>query len=229
MFADWLAACPKGFGDSVRVVAMDAFAGYKEAVRRVVPHAREVLDPFHVVRLAGDKLAQCRRRLQQEATGKRGTKHDPLCKARRTLLKSRAALTDRQRATLARLFRDGANGPLEIMWGAYRKIIACYAETDRRRARGMMHELVDGVNARPANAPAELMTLGRTLKRRLPDVLAYFDHEFSGNGPTEAVNGRLEHLRGIALGFRNLGSYITRSLLHAGGFRQTVQKQITQS
>ena len=83
----------------------------------------------------------------------------------------------------------------------------------------MMHELVDSINARPANAPGELMTLARTLKRRLPDVLAYFDHEFSSNGPTEAVNGRLEHLRGIALGFTNLNNYITRSLLHAGGFR----------
>ena len=207
---------------------MDAFAGYKEAVRRVVPHAREVLDPFHVVRLAGDRLTRCRQRLQQEATGRRGTKHDPLYKARRILLKTRATLTDRQRSTLGRLFGDERNKPLEVMWGAYQKIIACYAEPDRRKARGMMHELVDSINARPANAPGELMTLARTLKRRLPDVLAYFDHEFSSNGPTEAVNGRLEHLRGIALGFTNLNNYITRSLLHAGGFRQTIQEQISQ-
>lgn len=27
------------------------------------------------------------------------------------------------------------------------------------------------------------------------------------NGPTEAINGRLEHLRGCALGFRNLTNY----------------------
>ncbi|SLM91272.1 Mobile element protein [Brachybacterium nesterenkovii] len=32
-------------------------------------------------------------------------------------------------------------------------------------------------------------------------------------------NGRLEHLRGSALGFRNLTHYIARSLLEAGGFR----------
>ena len=37
--------------------------------------------------------------------------------------------------------------------------------------------------------------------------------------PTEAINGRLEHLRGSALGFRNLTNYIARSLLEAGGFR----------
>ncbi|AGW85020.1 transposase [Bifidobacterium animalis subsp. lactis ATCC 27673] len=63
----------------------------------------------------------------------------------------------------------------------------------------------------------------RALKRRLQDAPAYFDHAFPGNGPTEAINGRLEHLRGIALGFTNLGNCITRSLLYAGGFRQTVR------
>lgn len=33
------------------------------------------------------------------------------------------------------------------------------------------------------------------------------------------INGRLEHLRGSALGFRNLTNYIARSLLETGGFR----------
>ncbi|WP_260870767.1 transposase, partial [Gordonia paraffinivorans] len=40
------------------------------------------------------------------------------------------------------------------------------------------------------------------------------------NGPVEAINGRLEHLRGIALGFRNLGHYILRSLIHSGGLAE---------
>ena len=65
----------------------------------------------------------------------------------------------------------------------------------------------------------ELRTLGSTLKRRASDVLAYFDHPGTSNGPTEAINGRLEHLRDSALGFRNLTNYITRPLLETGGFR----------
>ncbi len=50
-------------------------------------------------------------------------------------------------------------------------------------------------------------------------MLAYFDRPGTSNGPTEAINGRLEHLRGSALGFRNLTNYIARSLLETGGFR----------
>jgi hypothetical protein len=56
---------------------------------------------------------------------------------------------------------------------------------------------------------------GRTLQRRRDDVLAYFTHRAS-NGPTEAINGRLEALRRNALGFRNLINYRLPSLLHCG-------------
>jgi transposase len=61
------------------------------------------------------------------------------------------------------------------------------------------------------NVPAalrEVITLGRTLTKRAGDILAYFDRPHTSNGPTEALNGRLEHLRGTALGFRNLANYI---------------------
>lgn len=56
-------------------------------------------------------------------------------------------------------------------------------------------------------ALTEITALGRTLKRRAADVLAYFDRPGTSNGPTEAINGRLEHLRGSALGFRNITNY----------------------
>ena len=69
----------------------------------------------------------------------------------------------------------------------------------------------------------EVRTLGRTLKKRAADILAYFDRPGTSNGPTEALNGRLEHLRGSALGFRNLTNYIARSLVETGGFRPRLQ------
>ena len=72
----------------------------------------------------------------------------------------------------------------------------------------------------------ELTTLGRTLKRRAADILAYFDHPHTTGGPTEAINGRLEHLRGSALGFRNLTHYITRALLETRGFRPHLHPQL---
>ena len=72
----------------------------------------------------------------------------------------------------------------------------------------------------------EIVTLGRTLKRRSREILAYFNHPHTSDGPTEAINGRLEHLRRSALGFRNLTNYITRALLETGGFRPQLHPQL---
>jgi hypothetical protein len=69
----------------------------------------------------------------------------------------------------------------------------------------------------------ELATLGRTLHRRRADVLAYFTHRAS-NGPTEAINGRLEALRRNALGFRNLINYRIRALPHSGHLALQIRK-----
>ncbi len=98
-------------------------------------------------------------------------------------------------------------------------MITAYREPDRTRGRQLMAALIDALSRGVPAALTELITLGRTLKKRAEDVLAYFDRPGTSNGPTEAINGRLEHLRGSALGFRNLANYIARSLLETGGFR----------
>src|SRR5699024_2098433 len=48
------------------------------------------------------------------------------------------------------------------------------------------------------------------------DGAASFDGGGSADGRVEAINGRLEHLRGIALGFRNGDRDVLRCLLHCG-------------
>ena len=88
-----------------------------------------------------------------------------------------------------------------------------------------MAAVIDSLSAGVPKALKELARLGRTLKKRSADVLAYFDRPGTSNGPTEAINGRLEHLRGSALGFRNLTNYIARSLLETGGFRPRLHPQ----
>ena len=98
-------------------------------------------------------------------------------------------------------------------------MIAAYRDSDRARGRHQMVALIDSISSGVPNALTEIISLGRTLKKRSDDVLAYFDRPRTSNGPTEAINGRLEHLRGSALGFRNLTNYIARSLLETGGFR----------
>ncbi|WNB86688.1 ISL3 family transposase [Cellulomonas sp. ATA003] len=218
-FKQWLTARPTGWRDGIEVVAMDGFTGFKTAATEELPDAVAVMDPFHVVRLAGDALDRCRRRVQQDLHGHRGRKTDPLYRARRTLHTGADLLTDRQRQRLTALFGVDEHVQVEVTWSVYQRMIAAYRDPDRARGRQLMTALIASLSRGVPAALTELVTLGRTLTKRAGDVLAYFDRPGTSNGPTEAINGRLEHLRGSALGFRNLTNYIARSLLETGGFR----------
>ena len=218
-FKTWLAERPQAWRDAVEVVAMDGFTGFKTAAAEELPCAVAVMDPFHVVRLAGDALDSCRRRVQQDLHGHRGLKNDPLYRARRTLHTGEDLLTDRQRERLIVLFTNPDHVEVEATWGILQRMIAAYRHSDRATARTAMTAVIDALRDGVPAALVELRRLGRTLNQRAADVLAYFDRPGTSNGPTEAINGRLEHLRGSALGFRNLTNYIARSLLETGGFR----------
>ena len=89
-------------------------------------------------------------------------------------------------------------------------MIAAYRHENRRHGRELMARLIDSISTGVPKALVEITKLGRTLKKRAADVLAYFDRPSTSNGPTEAINGRLEHLRGSALGFRNPASRCNR-------------------
>lgn len=219
VFKQWLAARPKEWSKAIEVVAMDGFSGFKTAAAEELPDATPVMDPFHVVRLAGDALDVCRRRVQQDTTGHRGLKGDPLYKARRTLHTGASLLTDRQRVRLDAVFASEEHVEVEATWGIYQRIVAAYREPDTKKAKAMMQAVIDTITSGVPAALVEIRKLGRTMRQRATDILAFFDRPGTSNGPTEAINGRLEHLRGSALGFRNLTNYVERSLLEAGGFR----------
>jgi transposase len=60
----------------------------------MLPDATQVADPFHLVRLAGQKLDEVRRRVQNETLGHRGRKHDPLYRARKLLVLAQERLDE---------------------------------------------------------------------------------------------------------------------------------------
>ena len=68
-FKTWLAQRPEAWRQGLEVVAMDGFTGFKTATTEELPDATAVMDPFHVVHLAGDALDRCRRRSSRTCTG----------------------------------------------------------------------------------------------------------------------------------------------------------------
>lgn len=175
VFKQWLAGRPKAWSAGIEVVAMDGFTGFKTAAAEELPDAVPVMDPFHVIRLAGDGLDRCRQRVQQDTTGHRGRAGDPLYKARRTLHTGAGLLTEKQRTRLEAVFAVEEHVEVEATWGIYQRTVAAYREPDKAKGKQLMQAVIDAVTSGVPTALVEIRRLGRTLKQRAADVLAFFD------------------------------------------------------
>lgn len=87
------------------------------ATTKELPDAVVVMNPFHVVRLAGDALDRCRQPVQQHTRGHRGRKDDALYRARRTLHTGADLLTDKQKQRIQNLFAVDEHVQVETTWG----------------------------------------------------------------------------------------------------------------
>ena len=97
---------------------MDGFTGFRSAPGQELPKVRAVMGPFHVVSLAGDRLDQCRRRIQRAITGRRGRASGPFYQARRTLRTGADLLTDPQTRRLEAPFADERHAPVQAAGAA---------------------------------------------------------------------------------------------------------------
>lgn len=73
--------------DKIELVAMDMWNPYKSAVNSVIPHAKIVIDKFHVVKLANEALEKIRKANRQNMSAKE----------RRQLMRDRYVLLTRRK------------------------------------------------------------------------------------------------------------------------------------
>lgn len=119
--ASWLAAQPAWFAQAVEVIAMDGFAGYKTAASAVVPDAVTVMDPFHVVALAGAKLDLIRQRVQQQTLDRRGHAGDPLYGIRRIARTRTTLLSTRQHQRLTSMLDLDEHLAVKVAYVIYQR------------------------------------------------------------------------------------------------------------
>lgn len=124
--------------------------------------------------------------------------------------------SDKQKRRLNTVFAADKHAALVVCWQFYQDTIRAYVATPKK-GKAIMAGLITKLAAMIPDELKELRSLRTTFQHQRADILAYFDHPGTSNEPAETLNRRLEHLRGIALGFRNRGNYLIRSLLHAGG------------
>jgi transposase len=194
--------------------ALDMSATYAAVYTVMLPKVTQVIDAFHVIRLANRALDAVRRRVQNETTGHRGRRGDPLYRARRVLLMGEERLDPAATARLASLLELGDPGAeVAIAYRIKERLRDFYQQPDPTQAHQILNDLRHHCQ-QPA-MPPEIGKLGRTLNRWFTKIMNYHLARVS-NGPTEALNNLIKRIKRIGFGFRNFDNYRIRVLLYAG-------------
>ena len=165
-----------------------------------------------------------RRRVQQDTTGHRGRKGDPLYQIRLLLRASRDRLTKRQKERLREAFvADEAHISVEVAYLLTQQVREVFHQATPAHGRHLATRLIERLPRCPI---PEIARLGRTLRKWKDAFLAYFDTGGASNGPTEAINGIIELGRRTARGYRNPTNYQLRMLLIAGGLDASTHTQL---
>lgn len=211
---DWCGKQPVEWLAGIGTVSIDLTDSYRSGLSPHLEHALRVADPFHVVRVANRCLDKVRRRVQQETTGHRGRKADPLYQIRKLLLTGNERLDDKGQNRMLLALRIG--DPYDEIvggWLAKESVRDVYLTDDPAAAAVLLDKTIVGCLE---DDVAEIQSLGRTLQRWRTEIL---NHHLTGasNGPTEALNLVIKKVKRAGHGFRRFDHYRLRCLLHAGG------------
>ena len=217
----WLATRSRGWLDGVRVVSVDPHEGYRSAIlgNSLLGDVTVVVDPFHIVRLAGAAVTKCRQRTQQATLGHRGWKTDPLFGVRKLLLMAAEHLDELGWARLEEALRRGdPHDEVRDTWVAKEYVRDVYLADDRGDAEAALERAIAWCT--DTEAGPEQRTLAKTLRRWSAEILAHHDTGAS-NGRVEAANLLVKAVKRAGRGFRNLDNYRLRILLAGGLTRET--------
>ncbi len=180
----------------IEQVAIDPFTPYAKAVRLLLPHAWLVVDKFHVLRLFGRAVDQVRQRTVRQTEGRRGRKIDRLRRSRMILLKRLERLIDTQQQRLFDALDDeDPAGQVGAAYLAYPEALVVFNRTGTVGLRSALGELFRRLAHR---AVTELVTLGRTLDRWLPEMIAYFETGTT-NAATEGFNRKVKQVKRVSV------------------------------
>lgn len=211
---EWLTNQPQQWRDRIEWATLDLSGPYRKVFNVMLPNATQVADPFHVVKLANQKIDECRRRVQNETMGHRGRKADPLYRARRLLTKAHERLDEAGDAKLVGLLRAGdPHGEVAMAWHAKEIVRSIYEIPDPTVADEYVIQLA--ADLQDDSCPPEVHSLGRTITRWKDQITAWHRARVS-NGPTEAINNLVKRIKRVAFGITNFRNYRIRALLYAG-------------
>ena len=178
--------------ENVAWVTQDMYEGYRKFVYENLPHARIIIDKFHVLRLLSPALLRERKRIA-------GTNANR--KARRLLLMSSKKLDYFDRLAISRYLEQYPT--LKELYEFKEMLHSFYRIKNPRQAINAMDAII--ITAAMAQTK-EVKTLGKTLQNWKKEICNYFDQRIT-NARLEGFNRKASLVRMQAYGYKNVNNY----------------------
>ncbi|AEJ40134.1 transposase TnpA, ISL3 family [Sulfobacillus acidophilus TPY] len=178
--------------EHVRLVTMDMWRPYKDAVEASLPDATIVIDKFHVLKMANAAVEHVRKQLRDALTPaqRRGLMHD-----RFVLLKREADLTDREALLLSTWVKNyPVLGEIHRLKEAFFGLYDC---GNTAEVRSYFQTWERSLTDQHRIAFAELLTAWANWETH---ILAYFDHPVT-NAYTESLNNLIRATDRLGRGY----------------------------
>ena len=217
----WMELQSSQFRSAVKVVAIDPSAPYAAGIRMALPHARIVLDHFHLVLLANQAVTEVRQRVLREQQGRRGRNIDPAWAHRRLLLRNGDQLGPKALARLKTVLRhDDPTNEIGAAWACkelLRQLLAAHGPT-RYSRHETAHRRTRFLTACADAGMPETTRLACTIEKWWPAIEGFLELGVT-NARTEGCNRVIKQIKRVACGFRNQANYQRRIMLHSAARR----------
>ena len=193
---------------SIRFVSIDMWAPYHQAARNKLPHAKVVVDRFHVMKQLNTRLTQLRTEYQK---GLSPEMRSVIKGSRWILVRNRCELSSREEEQLTKILELCPElRTLYLLKEEFRRIfekVHC-----RQKAARFLSAWMLKASSAGSKYLAKFVT---TLHNWWEEILNYFIERIT-NGFVEGLNGVLRTMMRIAFGYRNFTNFKLRAFAELG-------------
>jgi transposase len=203
-----LKSCPEKIRDRVKTINVDMDDGTIAVARSIFTNAAIVIDKFHVISDANQRLNQARLIEQEIINQERAKKRQGRIDIPVQLMRlANEHLHEYEKVKLENLFKQYPR--LKIWYVAKERLRSYYQAETREDGEKQLNSLILILTV---SDDAELTRWGRSLKYYKEEILNYFCYRTT-NAYTEGIHVRCKLVQRISCGFRNADVYIRKALL----------------
>jgi transposase len=206
---DWFHKLTPWDRENIKVVSMDLWVPYRQAVTQALPYAEIVADRYHVTKNLNEVLEKARRALQKHLPEDVASKLKGL---RWVLLKAQEDLDESEKEKLQSVYElSPMLRSLHQLKERFRSIFERI--TDRNQAERFLEAWVCEVKQFGCD---KLLEFVQTIEHWWEPILNYFNRRVT-NGAVEGLNNRVKLIKRRAYGYRNVTNFRNRIVAEIGG------------